>query len=255
MIRRPRAHELIVGMTDRRDVRAAHDVRRRRHGGRGHARHRAGAAAARPQACARHDAPDADLAAARGLSRPAAGRPRCHRDDAGAPQLSRDRAPRDPRDRHQPAARRRAGVIALDARVRVAGDARGSAPPARRSGPIRCNGSGGSPCRAWATCYCARSGPRTSTSTAGSSRGSTAEDLRMRFFTRGPDLSHRLLARLTQIDYAREMAFVAIDRRAGELLGVVAPDRRSRLTGARNTRSSSLPTSRGAGSAGGSCST
>ena len=35
----------------------------------------------------------------------------------------------------------------------------------------------------------------------------------MRFFAAAPDLSHRFLARLTQIDYAREMAFVAIDER------------------------------------------
>lgn len=42
----------------------------------------------------------------------------------------------------------------------------------------------------------------------------------MRFFTAGPDLSHKFLARLTQIDYAREMAFVAIAAKSNELLGV-----------------------------------
>ncbi len=46
-------------------------------------------------------------------------------------------------------------------------------------------------------------------------------DLRLRFFTPKPDLSHRFLARLTQIDYARAMAFVAIEPTSGELLGVV----------------------------------
>lgn len=46
------------------------------------------------------------------------------------------------------------------------------------------------------------------------------EDLRMRFFTSRPDLSHKLIARLTQIDYAREMAFVAIEQSSGALLGV-----------------------------------
>jgi acetyltransferase len=46
-------------------------------------------------------------------------------------------------------------------------------------------------------------------------------DLRLRFFTPKPDLSHRFLARLTQIDYARAMAFVAIAPATGELLGVV----------------------------------
>jgi acetyltransferase len=35
------------------------------------------------------------------------------------------------------------------------------------------------------------------------------------------DLSHRFLARLTQIDYAREMAFVAISEVADQLVGVV----------------------------------
>jgi acetyltransferase len=48
----------------------------------------------------------------------------------------------------------------------------------------------------------------------------TAEDRRMRFFTARPDLSHGFLARLTQIDYAREMAFIALARDTGELLGV-----------------------------------
>jgi len=51
--------------------------------------------------------------------------------------------------------------------------------------------------------------------------GVSAEDRRLRFFGAGPNLSHGLLARLTQIDYAREMAFVAIDRRTHALLGVV----------------------------------
>jgi acetyltransferase len=49
----------------------------------------------------------------------------------------------------------------------------------------------------------------------------TVEDRRLRFFGAGPDLSHGFLARLTQIDYAREMAFVAIEPNSGALLGVV----------------------------------
>jgi acetyltransferase len=49
----------------------------------------------------------------------------------------------------------------------------------------------------------------------------TAEDHRLRFFGAGPNLSHDFLARLTQIDYAREMAFVAIAEATGALLGVV----------------------------------
>ena len=43
----------------------------------------------------------------------------------------------------------------------------------------------------------------------------TPDDQRLRFFTAAPDLSHRFLAQLTQIDYAREMAFVAIARADG----------------------------------------
>jgi acetyltransferase len=48
----------------------------------------------------------------------------------------------------------------------------------------------------------------------------TPADMRMRFFTAGQSLSHKLIARLTQIDYAREMAFVAIDEAQATLLGV-----------------------------------
>ena len=48
----------------------------------------------------------------------------------------------------------------------------------------------------------------------------TAEDRRLRFFSSATDLSHKFLARLTQIDYAREMAFVAVQQDTGEFLGV-----------------------------------
>lgn len=44
------------------------------------------------------------------------------------------------------------------------------------------------------------------------------DDLRMRFFTAAPDRSFRFFARMTQIDYAREMAFVAV--REDDLLGI-----------------------------------
>jgi acetyltransferase len=49
----------------------------------------------------------------------------------------------------------------------------------------------------------------------------TNEDRRLRFFGAGPNLSHVYLARLTQIDYAREMAFIATGAESGALLGVV----------------------------------
>lgn len=48
----------------------------------------------------------------------------------------------------------------------------------------------------------------------------TPDDIRMRFFTAKPNLSFKFLARLTQIDYAREMAFVAVAANSGELLGI-----------------------------------
>jgi len=49
----------------------------------------------------------------------------------------------------------------------------------------------------------------------------TPADLRLRFFAPVKDFSHPFVARLTQIDYARAMAFVAIDEANGALLGVV----------------------------------
>jgi acetyltransferase len=47
------------------------------------------------------------------------------------------------------------------------------------------------------------------------------QDLRLRFFDSIREFSHQFVARLTQIDYAREMAFVAIDEAGEEILGVV----------------------------------
>jgi acetyltransferase len=57
----------------------------------------------------------------------------------------------------------------------------------------------------------------------------TPEDLRLRFFTPVHGISHALAARLTQIDYAREMALVALSD--GTVLGIARyfadPDRLS----------------------------
>ncbi len=52
----------------------------------------------------------------------------------------------------------------------------------------------------------------------------TPEDIRLRLFMPVRELSHEFLARMTQIDYAREMAFIALrsgPRAEPELLGVV----------------------------------
>ncbi|HRE22399.1 MAG TPA: bifunctional acetate--CoA ligase family protein/GNAT family N-acetyltransferase [Rhabdaerophilum sp.] len=48
----------------------------------------------------------------------------------------------------------------------------------------------------------------------------SADDLRMRFFTTRRSLDPELIARLTQIDYAREMAFVALAPEGHDLLAV-----------------------------------
>ncbi|MCC7347872.1 MAG: GNAT family N-acetyltransferase, partial [Variibacter sp.] len=49
----------------------------------------------------------------------------------------------------------------------------------------------------------------------------TNEDLRLRFFAPIRDLNHAFLARLTQLDYARSMAFIALESPSGPMLGVV----------------------------------
>ncbi|HLG80046.1 MAG TPA: bifunctional acetate--CoA ligase family protein/GNAT family N-acetyltransferase [Bradyrhizobium sp.] len=49
----------------------------------------------------------------------------------------------------------------------------------------------------------------------------TADDLRLRFFAPMKEFSHQFIARLTQLDYARAMAFVAFDEATDELVGVV----------------------------------
>ena len=47
------------------------------------------------------------------------------------------------------------------------------------------------------------------------------DDLRLRFFQAVKDFSHEFIARLTQLDYARQMALAAIDPETGEMLGAV----------------------------------
>jgi acetyltransferase len=49
----------------------------------------------------------------------------------------------------------------------------------------------------------------------------TPEDLRLRFFAPIRDFSHAFLARLIQIDYARAIAFVAIEEGTGAMMGAV----------------------------------
>jgi acetyltransferase len=47
------------------------------------------------------------------------------------------------------------------------------------------------------------------------------DDMRLRFFGPIKDTGHAFIARLTQIDYGRAMALLAIDQASGELMGVV----------------------------------
>lgn len=49
----------------------------------------------------------------------------------------------------------------------------------------------------------------------------TKEDLRLRFFATMKQFGHEFIARLTQLDYARAMAFVAFDEATHEMVGVV----------------------------------
>ena len=49
----------------------------------------------------------------------------------------------------------------------------------------------------------------------------TPEDLRLRFFAPVKEFSHTFIARFTQIDYARAMAFIALEETTGAMLGVV----------------------------------
>src|SRR5271163_3960297 len=48
----------------------------------------------------------------------------------------------------------------------------------------------------------------------------TADDVRLRFFGPVKEFSHAFLVRFTQIDYAKAMAFIALDETTGEMLGV-----------------------------------
>jgi acetyltransferase len=49
----------------------------------------------------------------------------------------------------------------------------------------------------------------------------SAQDLRLRFFDSIKEFTHPFLTQLTQIDYTRAMAFIALDETSGEMLGVV----------------------------------
>ncbi len=59
----------------------------------------------------------------------------------------------------------------------------------------------------------------------------TAADMRLRFFAPVQELSAAVIDRLTQLDYARAMAFIALDEDTGVMLGVVRLHRDAEGTG------------------------
>jgi RimJ/RimL family protein N-acetyltransferase len=52
-------------------------------------------------------------------------------------------------------------------------------------------------------------------------RAVSAEDLRLRFFSRIAELSAEEIDKLTHLDYRHEMAFIALDEDTGQMLGLV----------------------------------
>lgn len=107
------------------------------------------------------------------------------------------------------------GVIALDARIRIQ-PAEAAARPAIRPYPGHLAHS--AVLEDGSTVSVRPIRPEDEPGIAGLMARSTPEDLRLRFFAPIRQLSHESAARLTQIDYGREMAFVAVCD--GELLGV-----------------------------------
>jgi acetyltransferase len=115
------------------------------------------------------------------------------------------------------------GVIAVDARVRVAaeaGRARGKGHPRFAVRPYP---------KEWERRFALRTGqeifvrpirPEDEGLVLRFLAKVTPEDLRLRFFAPVRSFTHAFLARLVQIDYARAIAFIALDV-AGEMLGVV----------------------------------
>lgn len=112
------------------------------------------------------------------------------------------------------------GVMALDARVRIASDGEDvRVPMVIKPYPVRwekrllIDGIGGVQLRPIL--------PEDEKLYEDFLAGISPEDHRLRFFVPKTTLSHRFVARLTQIDYAREMAFIALNMESQRLIGVV----------------------------------
>ena len=118
------------------------------------------------------------------------------------------------------------GVIAVDARVAIgagrcgARGARGHPRFAVRPYPTRMGAARHAAGR-HARSACGRSGRKTRRSTPILRRRDRRRICGCASSRRSKDFSHAFIARFTQIDYARAMAFIAIDEATGEMLGVV----------------------------------
>jgi acetyltransferase len=112
-----------------------------------------------------------------------------------------------------------AGVIALDARVRIADQAREPRTPLVVR-PYPAEWERGATTATGAAICLRPIRPEDERLYEAFLARVTPSDLRLRLFAPQKDFSHKFLARLTQIDYAREIAFVALSEGVGELLGV-----------------------------------
>ncbi|MFN3615786.1 MAG: GNAT family N-acetyltransferase, partial [Rubrimonas sp.] len=117
------------------------------------------------------------------------------------------------------------GVIAVDARVAVA-----PVPPAQRKGSGHLRVAVRPYPNEWERAITTRDGravlvrpvrPEDEQLFVDFFQKVTVEDLRLRFFAPVRDFSHSFIAKLVQIDYARAIAFVALDSESGEMLGAV----------------------------------
>ena len=116
------------------------------------------------------------------------------------------------------------GAIAVDARIAIA-----KAAPARSGGfsnprfairPYPTEWEGELALSSGGGCHARPIRPEDARIYEAFLRRVTPEDLRMRFFASLGAVTPALVARMTQIDYARAMAFVALDA-AGDIIGVV----------------------------------
>ena len=120
-----------------------------------------------------------------------------------------------------------AGVMALDARIVVRRCGRDQQPLAIRPYPQQLERE--IEIRSGQRLRLRPIRPEDEAELVGMLRRSSREDVRMRFFSTLKDFDHPFAARLTQIDYDREMAFVALRPDSPEILGAVRlsadPDR------------------------------